>query len=417
MSVEPKPKAPSIDPQLLNQLLAGKKTAGDIEDLLKDLRKTFIEHALQGELTDLLGYPKHQAEGRQGGNSRNGHSRKRVKTDQSEIEVAIPRDRQGQFEPKLIAKHQTRWDGFDETILALYARGMSTRDIQSFLKEKYDVPVSPEFVSSVCESVSAGVQEWRARPLERIWPILYLDALFLKVRDEGKVVTKALYLAVGVNLAGRKELLGLWLGESEGAKFYAQIFTELQARGLERVLILCCDGLKGLPEAVETYFPQTVVQTCVVHLIRRSLSFVNFKDRKTVVTDLKPIYQAATESEALQALEQFQIKWEKRYPMIAKSWRTNWSRVRPMFELPPEIRRAVYTTNVIESLNFSLRKIIKNRAAFPNDEAVFRLIYLGLGPVAEKWTMPIKNWKPALQQLALLFEEQLPLDGLLAINP
>ena len=396
MSVEPKQKAPSIDPQLLNQLLAGKRTAGDIEDLLKDLRKAFIEHALQGELTDLLGYPKHHAEGRNSGNSRNGHSRKRVKTDDSEIEVAIPRDRQGQFEPKLIAKHQTRWEGFDETILALYARGMSTRDIQSFLKEKYDVPVTPEFVSSVCESVSAGVQEWRTRPLESIWPILYLDALFLKVRDEGKVITKALHLAVGVNLAGRKELLGLWLGESEGAKFYAQILTELQARGVERILILCCDGLKGLPEAVETYFPQTVVQTCVVHLIRRSLSFVNYKDRKMVAADLKPVYQAATETEALQALEEFQLKWEKRYPMIAKSWRANWGRVRPMFDLPPEIRRAVYTTNVIESLNFSLRKIIKNRAAFPNDEAVFRLIFLGLQPVSRKWTMPIKNWKTAL---------------------
>jgi len=417
MSVKSAQQTPSIDPQLLNQLLAGKKTAGDIEDLLKDLRKAFIEHALQGELTDLLGYPKHQVAGRNSGNSRNGHSRKRVKTDESEIEIDIPRDRQGQFEPQLIAKHQTRWEGFDETILALYARGMSTRDIQSFLKEKYDVPVSPEFVSSVCESVSAGVQEWRTRPLDKIWPILYLDALFLKVRDEGKVVTKALYLAVGVNLAGRKELLGLWLGESEGAKFYAQILTELQSRGVERILILCCDGLKGLPEAVETYFPQAVVQTCVVHLIRRSLSFVNYKDRKGVASDLKPVYQAATETEALQALEQFQLKWEKRYPMIAKSWRANWSRVRPMFELPPEIRRAVYTTNVIESLNFSLRKIIKNRAAFPNDEAVFRLIFLGLQPVSRKWTMPIKNWKPALQQLALLFEDQITLDALMATNP
>jgi putative transposase len=414
MSVNKDQKTPSIDPQLLTQLMAGKKTASEIEDLLKELRKAFIEHALQGELTDLLGYPKHQAEGRKSGNSRNGYSRKQVKTDESEIEIEIPRDRNGQFEPQLIAKHQKRWDGFDETILALYARGMSTRDIQSFLKEKYDVPVTPEFVSNVCESVSAGVQEWRTKALDKIWPILYLDALFLKVRDDGKVITKALYLAVGVNLEGHKQLLGLWLGESEGARFYAQILTEIQSRGVERILILCCDGLKGLPEAVETYFPQTVVQTCVVHLIRRSLSFVTYKDRKTVAADLKPIYQAATESEALQALEQFQIKWEKRYPMIAKSWRANWSRVRPMFELPQDIRRAVYTTNVIESLNFSLRKIIKNRAAFPNDDSVFRLIFLGLKPVSQKWTMPIKNWKMALQQLALLFDDQIILDSLMA---
>jgi putative transposase len=416
MSVKSDQKSPSIDPQVLNQLLAGKKTAAEIEDLLKDLRKAFIEHALQGELTDLLGYPKHQAEGRNSGNSRNGYSRKRVKTDESEIEVEIPRDRNGQFEPQLIGKRQTRWDGFDETILALYARGMSTRDIQGFLKEKYDVPVTPEFVSNVCESVSVGVQEWRTRPLHGIWPILYVDALFLKVRDEGRVISKALYVAVGVNLEGRKELLGLWLGESEGAKFYAQILTELQARGVERILIFCCDGLKGLPEAVETYYPQTVVQTCVVHLIRRSLSFVNFKDRKSVVSDLKPIYQAATETEALQALEQFQLKWDKRYPMIAKSWRANWSRVRPMFELPAEIRRAVYTTNVIESLNFSLRKVIKNRAAFPNDDAVYRLIFLGLKPISQKWTMPIRNWKAALQQLALLSDDQLILDALMATN-
>lgn len=414
MSEESNQKSPSIDPQLLNQLMAGKKTAGEIEDLLKDLRKAFIEHALDGELTDLLGYSKHQAEGRNSGNSRNGYSSKRIKTDQSEIEIQVPRDRNGEFEPRLIAKQQRRWDGFDETILSLYARGMSTRDIQSFLKEKYDVPISPEFVSTVCESVSAGVQEWRTRPLEKIWPILYLDALFLKVRDGGKVVSKALYVAVGVNLEGHKELLGLWLSESEGAKFYAQILTELQSRGVERILILCCDGLKGLPETVETYFPKTVIQTCVVHLIRRSLSFVHYQDRKMVVADLKLIYQAATETEALQALEQFQLKWERRYPVIAKSWRANWNRVRPMFELPAEIRRAVYTTNAIESLNYSLRKIIKNRAAFPHDDSVFRLIYLGLQPITQRWTLPIQNWKIALQQLSLLFEDQIPLNSLVS---
>lgn len=415
MSAEPT-KTSAFDPQLLTQLLADRKTPGQIEDLLKDLRKAFIEHALEGELTDLLGYPKHHPDGRKSGNSRNGFSRKTVKTDESEVEVHIPRDRNAEFDPKLIAKHQKRWDGFDETILALYARGMSTRDIQSFLQEKYDLPVSPEFISSVCESVSEGVQQWRTRPLASLWPILYLDALFLKVRDQGKVVSKALYVAVGVNLEGHKELLGLWLAESEGAKFYGQLLNELQSRGVEEILILCCDGLKGLPEAVASFFPKTTVQTCVVHLVRRSLSFVSYKERKAVAADLKPIYQAATETEALQALDQFQIKWEKRYPMIARSWRGNWDRVRPMFELPAEIRRAVYTTNVIESLNYSLRKILKNRAAFPSDEAVFRLIYLGLQPVSRKWTMPIPNWKMALQQLALLFEDRLPLDRFLATN-
>lgn len=236
------------------------------------------------------------------------------------------------------------------------------------------------------------------------------------MRDQGKVVSKALYVAVGVNLDGHKELLGLWLAESEGAKFYGPILNELQTRGVADILILCCDGLKGLPEAVESFFPRTTIQTCVVHLVRRSLSFVSYKERQAVAADLKPIYQAATETAALQALEQFQLKWEKRYPMIARSWRGNWARVRPMFELPAEIRRAVYTTNVIESLNYSLRKILKNRAAFPNDDAVFRLVYLGLQPVSRKWTMPIPNWKAALQQLALLFEDRLPLDRLLASN-
>lgn len=413
MSVENNPRKPSLDPQLVNQLLAGRQTPGEIEDLLKDLRKAFIESALDGELTHLLGYPKHAAAGRGSGNSRNGKSRKNLKTDGAEIEIHIPRDREGEFEPQLIAKHQRRWDGFDETILALYARGMTTRDIQSFLKEKYDVDVSPEFVSSVCESVSAGVQQWRTRPLAEVWPILYLDALFLKVRDEGRVVTKALYLAVGVNLQGRKELLGLWLGQGEGAKFYLQVLNELKSRGVNDVFIACVDGLKGLPEALATVFPRTTVQTCVVHLVRHSLTFVSDIDRKAVVAALKLVYQAATETEALEALDQFQINWERKYPVIARSWRANWARVKPMFELPAEIRRVVYTTNIIESLNFSLRKIIKGRSAFPNDDSVYRLIYLGLEQVSRKWTMPIKNWKAALQQLAILYEDRLPLEALI----
>jgi len=414
MSVQPKQKTPALDSQLINQLLSGRKTAGEIEDLLKDLRKAFIESALEGELTHLLGYEKHDASGRNSGNSRNGSSRKKVKTDASEVEVQVPRDRNGEFEPQLIAKHQRRWDGFDETILALYARGMTTRDVQSFLREKYDIEVSPEFISSVCESVSAGVQEWRTRSLQAVWPILYLDALFLKVRDEGRVVKKALYVAVGVNLEGRKELLGLWLSEGEGAKFYLQLLTELKSRGVEDVFIACVDGLKGLPEAIESVFPKATVQTCVVHLVRHSLSFVSHKERKAVAADLKTVYQAATETEALQAIEKFQIKWDKKYPVISRSWRANWARVKPMFELPEEIRRVVYTTNVIESLNFSLRKIIKGRSAFPNDDSVYRLIDLGLEQISRKWTMPIKNWKAALQQFAILYEDRLPLEALAA---
>ncbi|MFN7946075.1 MAG: IS256 family transposase [Blastocatellia bacterium] len=412
MSVEPKSRTPAFDSQLISQLLSGRKTAGEIEDLLKDLRKAFIESALEGELTHLLGYEKHAASGRNSGNSRNGSSRKRVKADGSEVEVNVPRDRNSEFEPQLIARHQRRWDGFDETILALYARGMTTRDVQSFLREKYDIEVSPEFVSAVCESLSAGVQEWRTRPLQAVWPILYLDALFLKVRDEGRVVRKALYVAVGVNLEGHKELMGLWLGQGEGAKFYLQLLNELKSRGVEDIFIACVDGLKGLPEAIESVFPNTTVQTCVVHLVRHSLSFVSDKERKAVAADLRTIYQAATETEALQALAEFQIKWDRKYPVISRSWRANWSRVKPMFELPEEIRRVVYTTNVIESLNFSLRKIIKGRSAFPNDDSVYRLIYLGLEQISRKWTMPIRNWKAALQQFAILYEDRLPLEAL-----
>jgi putative transposase len=414
---ETKPKlAPPFDRQLLTHLLAERQTAGEIEDLLKDLRKAFIEHALQGELTHHLGYEKHAVAGRNSGNSRNGATPKTICTDEAQVTIQVPHDRQGTFTPQLIGKHQRRWEGFDETILQLYAHGLSTRDIQSFLHTKYDIEVSPEFISSVCESVSAGVQQWRSRPLAAVWPIVYLDALFLKVRDEGKVVTKALYVAVGVNLQGRKELLGLWLGQQEGAKFWLQILTELKGRGIADILILCLDGLKGLPEAIATVFPKATIQTCVVHLVRHSLSFVADKERKAVAADLKPIYQAVTEAAALQALERFQSRWDKSYPVIAKSWRANWSRVKPMFELPAEIRQAVYTTNIIESLNFSLRKILKNRHAFPHDEAVYRLLYLGLERISRKWTMPIRNWKAALQQFAILFEDRLPLELLAQVS-
>jgi putative transposase len=414
MSEKPdsQPSVPAFSPELLQQLLADRKTAGDIEDLLKDLRKAFIEHALQGELTHLLGYEKHAVAGRKSGNSRNGTSRKTVKAADAVIEIAVPRDRNGEFEPQLLGKHERHWEGFDELILALYARGMSGRDIQDLLRQKYDVDVSPQLISDVCASVSAGVAEWRERSLASVWPIIYVDALHLKVRAEGHVVSKALYVAVGINLLGRKELLGLWLAQGEGAKFWLQVLTELQARGVQDILILCCDGLKGLPEAVTSVFPHTTLQTCVVHLVRHCLRMTSDQDGKLVAADLKTIYQAATESEALRALEAFQVKWDKKYPLIAKSWRANWTRVRPMFELPAEIRRAVYTTNVIESLNYSLRKILKGRSAFPNDEAVYRLIYLGLEQVSRKWTMPIQHWKAALQQLAILFEDRLPLAAL-----
>jgi putative transposase len=400
-----------FDPQLIDELLAGQATPQAIQGLIESFTKTVLERALQGELTHHLGYEKHAKE--KTGNQRNGTSRKTLKTKQGALEIAIPRDRQATFEPQLIAKHQTRWEGFDDLILSLYSRGLTTREIQSHLQEIYGIEVAPDFISTVTEAVADAVKAWRNRPLEAVYPVVWFDALMVKIRHQNQVQNRAVYLALALNLQGHKEVLGLWSNEAEGAKFWLQIATDLHARGVQDILISCVDGLKGLPEALTSVFPKTQVQLCLVHLVRYSLQFVGYKERKGVATDLKAIYHAPTEEAAQLALQDFAAKWEAKYPLIVKSWRANWERITPMFGYPAALRKIVYTTNAIESLNMSLRKIIKNRAAFPSEEAAYKLLYLALQNIEKKWTMPILDWARVLNQLAILFEGRLPQQAIL----
>jgi putative transposase len=404
-----------ITPELLDELLKDYKSPDDMfgdDGLLQQLTKAVVERALQGEITHHLGYEKHDPAGKNTGNSRNGKSSKRIKSKRGQLQIDVPRDRNSEFEPQLIRKGQTRFDGFDDKIISMYARGMTCREIKAHLQEIYGVEVSPDLVSTVTDGVIDEVRTWQTRPLDAIYPILYLDALQVKVKDQGRVSNKAIYLAIGVNMRGIKEVLGLWASENEGAKFWLSVITELKARGVKDIFIACVDGLKGFPEAIETIYPKTQVQLCLVHLMRFSLAYVSFKDRKAVAARLKMIYGAATAEEAEQHLEAFAADWDARYPSIAKSWRANWARVTPMFGLPDDIRRAVYTTNAIESLNMSLRKVIKTRASFPSDEAAFKLLYLALRNAQKKWTMPIKNWSGAMQAFSIIYEGRVPtLDG------
>ncbi|MCA1613443.1 MAG: IS256 family transposase [Acidobacteria bacterium] len=402
-------------PELLDELLKDYKKPDDLlgqDGLLQQLTKALVERALDGELTHHLGYEKHDAVGDNSGNSRNGTSPKTIKGRRGQVRIDVPRDRNAEFEPHLVKKNQTRFDGFDEKIISLYARGMTQREIQGHLEEIYGVEVSPSLISTVTDAVLDEVRAWQSRPLDAVYPILYLDALQVKVKSQGRVVNKAIYLAFGVNLYGLKEVLGMWASENEGAKFWMQIVTELKNRGIQDIFIACVDGLKGLPEAIEAVYPQTQVQLCIVHLVRHSLSFVSHKDRKAVADDLKSVYQAPSVEEAERQLTQFEETWAASYPVIARSWRTNWARVMPMFGYPSEIRRAVYTTNTIESLNMTLRKVSKNRSLFPSDEAVFKLLYLALRNISKRWTMPIPNWSAALNQFAILFDGRVPMGGI-----
>src|SRR5215216_1708940 len=404
-----------ITPELLDELLKDYKSPDDMfgdDGLLQQLTKAVVERALQGEMTHHLGYEKHDPAGKNSGNSRNGKSSKTIKGKRGQLHIDVPRDRNAEFEPQLIKKGQTRFDGFDDKIISMYARGMTCREIKAHLQEIYGVEVSPDLISTVTDAVIDEVRSWQSRPLDAVYPILYLDALQVKVKDQGRVSNKAIYLAVGVNMAGLKEVLGMWASENEGAKFWLSIITELKARGVRDIFIACVDGLKGFPEAIEAIFTQTQVQLCLVHLMRFSLCYVSFKDRKAVAAALKAVYRAASAEEAEQHLATFAGTWDGRYPSISKSWRANWARVIPMFGFPDDIRRAVYTTNAIESLNMSLRKVIKTRASFPNDGAAFKLLYLALRNIAKKWTMPIPHWGQAMQAFSIIFEGRVPtLDG------
>ena len=402
----------TIDNELIDNLLKGYKKPEDLigeNGLLRQLTKRLLERALGAELTEHVGYEKHEAAGDGSGNSRNGTSAKTIKGTFGTLPIEVPRDRNGTFEPQIVSKHQRRFTGFDDNIISLYARGLSTREIQQHLEEIYQVEVSPGLISSVTDEVIDEVKTWQNRQLDEVYPIMYLDAIQFKVRDAGHVRNKAVYLAIGVNMDGLKEVLGLWIAETEGAKFWLQVVTELKNRGVGDIFIACVDGLKGFPEAIETVFPKTEVQLCIVHMVRHSLNYVSWKQRKEVARDLKTIYTSATESEAEQRLDEFADKWDTKFPTISRSWRSNWTRVIPFFSHPPEIRRCVYTTNAIESLNMSLRKVTKARGSFPNDEAVMKLLYLALRNIAKKWTMPIHDWKAALNRFAIIYEDRLPM--------
>lgn len=400
-----------IDHKFIDNLLKDYKTPEEIlgdNGLIKQLTKAVLERAMQAELTQHLGYEPHDATGDNSGNSRNGKSQKTLKGDFGNLPIDVPRDRNSSFAPQIVPKGQTRFEGFDDKILSLYARGMTTREIQSHLEEMYRVEVSPALISSVTEAVIEEVKVWQNRSLDALYPILYLDALQVKIRDGAHIRNKAVYLAIGVNLSGIKEVLGLWVAQTEGAKFWLQIVTELKNRGVQDIFIACVDGLKGFPEVIETVFPQAQVQLCIVHLVRHSLNYVGYKQRKEVASDLQTIYRAATREEAELQLDEFAQKWDAQFPTISKSWRSNWERIVPFFAYPADIRRVIYTTNAIESVNMSLRKIIKNRGSFPSDEAALKLLYLALQNIARKWTMPIKEWKAALNRFAILFEERMP---------
>lgn len=400
-----------FDPELLEQMLEGHRDPESFfgkGGLLDQLKKALVEKALEAELTHHLGHEPGGVVINPEGNTRNGKSKKKVKGEHGEVEIEVPRDRQGSFEPILVPKHQTRLAGLDEKIIGLYARGLSERDIQAQLQELYGVELAVGLISEITDAVLDELKTWQNRPLEGVYPILYLDCLHLKIRKDGVVDTRAVYLAIAVNFQGTKEVLGMWLADSEGAKFWASVLSELQNRGLEDIFIACVDGLKGFPEAIEAIFPKTQVQLCIVHLLRYSLHFVPWGDRKQVAADLKEIYNAPTLEQAEIALGEFEAKYQAQYPATVKTWKSNWQKVVPMFSYPMDIRKAIYTTNVIESLNFTLRKVVKTKGSFPSEEAAFKLLYLALRNIQKKWTMPIHNWKSALNLFSILFDGRMP---------
>lgn len=383
---------------------AGKaiKSEADLTDLRQKLTKVTIEAALNAELDDHFDSVESPTP-----NSRNGYTSKRLQTEDGAFELATPRDRAGEFEPQLVKKHQRRFTTLDDKILFLYAQGLSTRDIVKTFQELYGAEISPTLVSKVTDAVIEQVVEWQARPLDEVYPIVYLDCIVVKIRQDKTVIKKAIYLALGVNLEGHKELLGLWISENEGAKFWLNVLTELQNRGVKDILIACVDGLKGFPEAITTAFPQTQVQLCIVHMVRNSMKYVSWKDYKAVSADLKTIYQSATEDDALLALDVFAERWDEKYPQASKSWRAHWANLNTFFRYPHDIRKAIYTTNAIESLNSVIRKAVKKRKLFPSDDAATKVIYLAITEASKKWTMPIRNWRNALNRFTIEFEDRL----------
>lgn len=392
--------------QLIDELLKeykGPESFWGETGIFAQLKKKIIERTLDAEIDNHLGYTKHDPKGHNSGNSRNGRGKKTIVVDSEQVELEPPRDRNGSFEPQLIPKRQKYFEGFNDKILAMYARGMSVRDIQACLLDMYKIDVSEGLISQATEGVMEEVKAWQNRPLDSVYPIVFLDCIVVKSREEGKVCNRSVYLALGINMDGQKELLGIWIAQTEGAKFWLGVITELANRGIKDIFIACVDGLKGFPEAIESIFPNTQIQLCIVHMIRNSVKYVNWKDRKLVCEDLKMIYKSATEQQAQLALDAFGKKWDSKYPTISQMWRKNWERVIPFFDYPEDIRKVIYTTNAIESINRSVRKVIKTKGAFPNDASILKIFYMALANISKKWTLPIRDWKAALSQFAIRF--------------
>ncbi len=381
------------------------KTESDLNDFRQMLSKVTIETALNTELEEHLGYEKHGQS--PSGNKRNGSTTKRLRTEDGQFSIEAPRDRDATFEPQLVKKRQTRFTSMDDKILYLYSKGMSTREIVTMFKELYGADVSESLISKVTDAVLERIIEWQSRPLDAIYPIVYLDCIVMKIRQDKQVINKAIYLALGVNLDGQKELLGMWISENEGAKFWLSVLTELQNRGVKDILIACVDGLKGFPDAINNVFPEAQIQLCIVHMVRNSMKYVPYKDYKAVAAGLKAIYQSVTEEEALQALLQFGGFWDAKYPQISRSWNNHWHHLNTLFNYPMEIRKAIYTTNAIESLNSVVRKATNKRKVFPTDDSAKKVVYLAVMEASKKWTMPIRNWKPALNRFMIEFEGRL----------
>ncbi len=387
------------------EIAQGITTEQDLNDFRQVLTKVTVEAALNAELEAHLGYRKNGTS--DSSNSRNGSTPKTLCTEDGEVRIETPRDRSGEFEPQLVKKNQTRFTSMNDKILWLYAKGMSTREIVSTFQEMYGADVSAQLISRVTDAVIEQVVEWQSRVLDSVYPIVYLDCIVVKIRQDKRVINKSIYLALGVNMEGHKELLGMWMSENEGAKFWLSVLTELQNRGVKDILIACVDGLKGFPEAINTAFPDTHVQLCIVHMVRNSMKYVPWKDYKAVCADLKLIYRSSTEEEAILELDRFAESWDGKYPKISQSWQSNWENINPLFMYPASIRKVIYTTNAIESLNSVIRKAVKKRKLFPSDEAAKKVIYLAIREASKKWTMPIRDWKPALNWFIIEFEERL----------
>lgn len=401
----------NISDETLDELIGDAKTATDLfgkGGLVKTLSKRLVERLLECEMEHHLGYPKHDLEGKNSGNSRNGYTKKNVILENGKINIEVPRDRDSSFTPQLIEKRKTRLSGIDDVVLSLYGKGMTVRDIQAHIAELYDHEISKDLVSTITDGVLEEVHTWRNRPLAKIYPIVFIDGFIVSCRLNKAVCNRTVYVIFGINMDGEKEALGLYLGESEGAKYWLSVMTELKNRGLNDIFILCADGLKGLPEAIEATFPETIFQTCIVHMVRHSLKYVAYTDKKAVAADLKSIYSADTVELAAEKLDDFELTWGDAYPAIVKSWRSNWEKIIPFFDYPKDIRRVIYTTNIIESLNRTLRKAVKNRGHFPTEDAVMKVLYLAIQGVSKKWTMPIRDWKRALNHFAIRFSDRFP---------